>query len=45
MVPSRAELAAEKERELREAEEMLMEKAVKKMDEGVLIPDLPDEEE
>ena len=45
MVPGRAELAAEKERELREAEEMLMEKAVHKHDDGVLIPDLPDEEE
>lgn len=45
MVEGRAELAAEKERELREAEEMLMEKAVKKINDGVLLPDLPDEED
>lgn len=45
MVPGRAELAEEKERELREAEEMLMEKAVQKHDDGVMVPDLPDEEE
>lgn len=45
MVPGRAEIEAEKERELRESEEMLMEKAFKKHDEGVLIPDMPDEEE
>ena len=45
MVEGRAEIAAEKERELREAEEMLMQKAIKKKDDGVMMPDLPDEEE
>lgn len=45
MVLGRAELEEAKERGLREAEEFLLSKAGEISDDGVLIPDLPDEEE
>lgn len=45
MVLGRAEQEEAKERELREAEEFLLSKAGETNDDGVLIPDLPDEED
>ena len=45
MVLGRAEQEEAKERELREAEEFLLSKAGETNDDGVLIPDPPDEED